>query len=219
MEKKEYLSEERYQKNKKRIVAGAIVVLIIGLLLGGSLIAIGLSKQSKVNANYSEANKESLSKKLEIEKQSLISSKEKIEEEIKPVEDEIKSLEREKFTGFDDAYYQRQDRIEELEKSINESKKNISAIETALGDSMSACTFDTTANNSYTKKRKSVEGIKFYRNNYQRRLMQAKRSDDEQIKLSFENWKQLAKSKIKEFNNKEISEDELLEWMKENKNI
>lgn len=49
--------------------------------------------------------------------------------------------------------------------------------------------------------------------------MQAKRSDDEQIKLSFENWKQLAKSKIKEFNNKEISEDELLEWMKENKNI
>ena len=118
MEKKEYLSEERYQKNKKRIVAGAIIVLIIGLLLGGSLIAIGLFKQSKVNANYSEANKESLAKKLAIEKQSLISSKEKIEEEIKPVEDEIKSLEREKFTGFDDAYYQRQDKIEELEKIV-----------------------------------------------------------------------------------------------------
>lgn len=157
MEKKEYLSEERYQKNKKRIVAGAIVVLIIGLLLGGSLIAIGLSKQNKVNANYSEANKESLAKKLEIEKQSLISSKEKIEEEIKPVEDEIKSLEREKFTGFDDAYYQRQDKIEELEKSINESKKNISAIETALGDSMSACSFDTTTNNSYTKEYCSIK--------------------------------------------------------------
>ena len=40
------------------------------------------------------------------------------------------------------------------------------------------------ANNSYTKKRKNVEGIRFYRNNYQRRLMQAKRSDDEQIKLA-----------------------------------
>ena len=73
--------------------------------------------------------------------------------------------------------------------------------------------------NSYTKKRKSVEGIKFYRNNYQRRLMQAKRSDNEQVKLAFENWKRLAKSKIKEFNNKEISENELFEWMKENKNI
>ena len=47
--------------------------------------------------------------------------------------------------------------------------------------------------------------------------MQAKRSDDEQIKSAFESWKQLAKSKIKEFNNNKISEDELLAWMKENK--
>ncbi|MFQ9501372.1 MAG: DUF6076 domain-containing protein [Clostridia bacterium] len=75
------------------------------------------------------------------------------------------------------------------------------------------------ATNSYTKKRKSVEGIKFYRNNYQRRLMQAKRSDNEQVKLAFENWKQLAKAKIKEFNNNEISAEELLEWMIQNKNI
>lgn len=73
------------------------------------------------------------------------------------------------------------------------------------------------ATNSYTKKRKSVEGIKFYRNNYQRRLMQVKRSDNEQVNLAFENWKLLAKTKIKEFNNNEISADELLKWMKENK--
>lgn len=77
----------------------------------------------------------------------------------------------------------------------------------------------TGANNSYTKKRKSIEGIKFYRNNYQRRLMQAKRSDDEQIKLAFENWKQLAKSMIKEFNNNRISGNELFEWMKQNKDV
>lgn len=75
------------------------------------------------------------------------------------------------------------------------------------------------ANNSYSKKRKTVEGIRFYRNNYQRRLMQAKRSDNEQVKLAFKNWKTLAKVKFKEFNNNEISEDELLEWMKENRNI
>lgn len=73
------------------------------------------------------------------------------------------------------------------------------------------------ASNSYTRKRKSVEGIKLYRNNYQRRLMQVKRSNDEQVKLDFENWKQLAKSKVKEFNNNEIGENELLEWMKKNK--
>lgn len=49
--------------------------------------------------------------------------------------------------------------------------------------------------------------------------MQSKRSDNEQVKLAFENWKHLAKAKIKEFNNKEISEDELLEWMKQHKNL
>ena len=37
------------------------------------------------------------------------------------------------------------------------------------------------------------------------------------VKLAFENWKQLAKLKIKEFNNNNISENELFEWMKENK--
>lgn len=75
------------------------------------------------------------------------------------------------------------------------------------------------ATNSYTKRRKTVEGIRFYRNNYQRRLMQAKRSDDEQVKLAFENWKTLAKLKIKKFNNNEVSEDELLDWMRKNKDI
>lgn len=73
------------------------------------------------------------------------------------------------------------------------------------------------ANNSYSKRRKSVEGIKFYRNNYQRRLMQVKRSDNKQLKLAFENWKKLARDKIKEFNNNEITAEELLEWMKRNK--
>lgn len=71
--------------------------------------------------------------------------------------------------------------------------------------------------NSYTKKRETVEGIIFYRNNYQRRLMQTKRYDDEQVKLAFENWKKLAREKIKEFNNNKISEKDLLEWMKNNK--
>ena len=75
------------------------------------------------------------------------------------------------------------------------------------------------ANNSYSKKRNTIEGIKFYRNNYQRRLMQVKRSDAEQVKIAFENWKRLAKEKIKEFNNNKISEEELLEWMKENHDI
>ena len=44
--------------------------------------------------------------------------------------------------------------------------------------------------------------------------MQVKRSNDEQVKIDFENWKKLAKEKIKEFNNNKISEKEFLEWLK-----
>ena len=47
--------------------------------------------------------------------------------------------------------------------------------------------------------------------------MQVKRSNNEEIRIAFENWKKLAKEKIKEFNNNIISEDKLLEWMKNNK--
>lgn len=46
--------------------------------------------------------------------------------------------------------------------------------------------------------------------------MQTKRYDDEQVKLAFENWKKLAREKIKEFNNNKISEKDLLEWMNHN---
>lgn len=49
--------------------------------------------------------------------------------------------------------------------------------------------------------------------------MQVKRSNDEQVKIDFDNWKKLAKEKIKGFKNNIISEDELLEWMTKNKNL
>ena len=49
--------------------------------------------------------------------------------------------------------------------------------------------------------------------------MQVKRRNDEKVRIAFENWKKLAKEKIKEFNNNIISEDELMEWMTKNKNL
>lgn len=149
MKKRDYLNEENYVKTKRKLVICSIIVLLIGILLGGTLIANGLSKQIKVNAKYSETNKKSLSNKLDAEKQNLISSKKKLEGKIKPVEDEIKSLEREKFTGFDANYYARQDKIEELEKSISSDESSLAAIEEILSDNRCSWEFDS---NSYTKK-------------------------------------------------------------------
>lgn len=165
MENETYLNEKRYQKNKKKIIRVSLIVLILGLLIGGSLIATGLIKLGKINDKYSEssraqqtqkleAEKKKITEEIEAEKQNVLTSKTQLESKIKPVEDEIKSLEREKFTGFDDAYYARKDKIEELKKSIAADKKAIDTIDDVLDDS---CVFDRVANNTYTSKYCSLQ--------------------------------------------------------------
>ena len=163
MEKKEYLNEENYQRGKKKLTTIALIILVVGVLIGGSLITVGLIKQSKVNSQYSEESKAGKAEQLEVEKQklnediamekqNLLTSKTTLENKIKPVQDQIKSLEREKFTGFDDAYYARQDKIEELEKSIAADKNLIDVIDDALDESFDYCGFSEANNNTYTSK-------------------------------------------------------------------
>lgn len=79
MREKEYLNEERYQKNKKKIIAVACIVFLIGLLIGISLIAIGLNKQGKINSKYSNERQLSISNQLTIEKQNLEAKKSQLE--------------------------------------------------------------------------------------------------------------------------------------------
>lgn len=43
--------------------------------------------------------------------------------------------------------------------------------------------------------------------------MYAKRSSDENVKKSFNDWKIFAKEKVKDFNNGVINENELIEWL------
>lgn len=163
MEKKEYLTEENYQKGKKKVTKIALIVLIVGILIGASIITVGLIKQGKVNSQYSEKNKAEMQLQLEKEKQkiieqveaekpNLIKTKEEIEEKIQPIEDQIKSLKREPFTGFDDAYYARKDKIEELEKSMTDDKNSLSVIDKALDESFNHCQFGEAKNNNYTSK-------------------------------------------------------------------
>lgn len=152
MDNKGYLSEEKYQKNKKKIVVIALIVLILGLLIGGSLIAIGLMKQGETNSKYSEDSKANLTGQVEAEKQNLIQSRTQLEEKVEPVQEEIKKLEREEFVGFDDDYYARKDRIEELERSISADQKSINTINEALNGSFNYCAFDDAKSNTYTSK-------------------------------------------------------------------
>lgn len=141
-----YLNEERYQKTTKKVSRAALIVLIVGILIGGSLITTGLIRQGKINLG-----KTSMPEQIETEKQNIIKTKTELEEKIKPVEDEIKSLSRADFTGFDEAYYTRQDRIEELTKSVSSDRKTIEVIEGVLENSDFDCKFDGETNSATSK--------------------------------------------------------------------
>lgn len=151
MENKKYLTEENYEKGKKKLKTIALIVLLLGFLIGGSLIATGLMKQEKINSKYSEENKENLSKQLETEKQNLISKKSELETKIEPIENQIKKLRREPFNGFDNAYYEREDKIEKLKKQIAEEQKTIEIITDVLEETGFDCSFDGKANSFTTK--------------------------------------------------------------------
>ena len=71
MEDKKFLNEETYQKNRKKIIKVSLIVLIIGILIGCSLVVIGIISQRRVNSKYSDENKQKLQEKIAIEKKNL----------------------------------------------------------------------------------------------------------------------------------------------------
>lgn len=77
MEKKELLNEENYERAKKKITRISLVILVIALLLGGTLITLGIIKTNAAkNAAYQESQKQAVQteqrlKEIESEKESL----------------------------------------------------------------------------------------------------------------------------------------------------
>ena len=97
MQKKEYLTEEAYQKSKKKIKLVAAIILIVGLTIGGTLIGIGISNKNKIDSKYSEENKESEMKRIKAE----IAEEKETLSTIK-ADLESKGVEYDAFTEYDD---------------------------------------------------------------------------------------------------------------------
>lgn len=74
---------------------------------------------------------------------------------------------------------------------------------------------------TYNKTINDVEGLLIYRRTYQKRLMELSRNTNatDEDKERFNNWKKTAQSKIKDFKNGKINENELNDWMKKNKDL
>ncbi len=145
-EKKEYLNEENYQRSKKKITKIALIILIVGLLIGGSLIATGIIKKSKVNANYSSENKANLQKEIDAEKINLENKKAELETkrsealkneknklESKKAELKAKGIVFDSFTKYDDG-----------------ESYDLKIITNVLDPSFDRCGFDEYKNNTLT---------------------------------------------------------------------
>ena len=58
MEKKELLNEENYEKTKKKITTISLIILIVALLTGGTLIALGIIKTNTSKKDAEKINQE-----------------------------------------------------------------------------------------------------------------------------------------------------------------
>lgn len=126
MNERKYLNEENYQRGKKKVMTIALIVLIIGLLIGGSLIFTGIKKQSDVNSKYSSESKTSINEQLAIEKQKLENKKSELTS---------KGITYDDFTEYD----------------AGESY-DLKIISNVLNPSFDNCRFDEYKNNSITSK-------------------------------------------------------------------
>ena len=111
--KKEFLTEENYERGKKKVVTIALIVLVFGLLIGGSLIATGIIKTSQVETTSSTAR-----------------TKETIQLEIDSLNSELASLKAKKnqeltTNGFSEEYYRLDNEIESKQSKISNLKTEI----------------------------------------------------------------------------------------------
>lgn len=84
-------------------------------------------------------------------------------------------------------------------------------------DGSSTCR-DKGATETYKKNLNSIPALLEYRRTYQKRIMIASRNkDNKQLRTDFDKWKKEAQSKIKLYKKGELSEEELYNWMIENK--
>lgn len=146
-EKKEYLTEENYERGKKKLKMIAIIVLVIGLLIGGSLITVGILKQSKTNSNYSEDTIKKLQNDIEAEKVNLETKKTELEGK----RDEALRVEKQNLENKKQELISKGIKYDNFTKYDNGESYDLKIITNVLDPSFNYCAFDEYENNGLTK--------------------------------------------------------------------
>ena len=146
-EKKEFLTEENYEKGKKKLKMVAIIVLVMGLLVGGSLITVGILKQSKTNSNYSEDTIKKLQNDIEVEKVNLETKKTELEGK----RDEALRVEKQNLENKKQELISKGIKYNNSTKYDNGESYDLKIITNVLDPSFNYCAFDEYENNVITR--------------------------------------------------------------------
>ena len=145
MEKKELLNEEMYERGKKKLKTISLVILLLGLLLGGSLIALGVIKtnEAKQNAQMTQ-DKNEQKVRTATDVQADIDS---VQAQIDQIDMDITNLKTEKSKlkieqdkifrddrGFSDRYYNKEEEINAKQNQIDAKTKEKSKLNSSLAD-------------------------------------------------------------------------------------
>ena len=146
-EKKEFLTEENYERGKKKLRMIAIIVLMVGLLGGGSLITIGILKQNKTNSNYSEESIKKLQNDIAIEKVNLETKKTELEGK----RDEALKAEKQNLESKKQELTTKGVKYNNFAKYDEGDSYDLKVITNVLDPSFNYCAFDEYEDNSITK--------------------------------------------------------------------
>ena len=126
-ENKKILTEENYQKGKKKLIKTSKTILIIGILLGISLIVIGVVRYNNVRQDN-----ENTIKQEEVVTETNTRTEAEIQSDIDNLEREINSLKAKKNqefkdNGFSEEYYNLETEISNKTKQLSELKIELSS--------------------------------------------------------------------------------------------
>ena len=146
-EKKEFLNEENYEKSKKKIANIALIILIVGLLIGGSLITIGIVKTGQAKKHNAEVarmvdeNDTSRSaEQIQADIDYIKSQIDEVDKEITDINSEISKMQRElgqifhDDRGFSDRYNAKSEEIDKKQGEATAKGKERMQLESKLSE-------------------------------------------------------------------------------------
>lgn len=119
MENNKYLNEENYQRSKKKVVSIAIIILVLGILIGGGLIGFGISKSSSIKAPSTQD--------IAKEKESIQSKKDELNNELATLK--AKQNQEFKANGISEDYYRLSNEISKKQNEVNKLDTQIWKLE------------------------------------------------------------------------------------------